>query len=103
MGPNRVWSPGDILSPYRKLAGPGQQLSHVNQQADTVRMVTALRWPQERMQTVGEAISAVLVTGPMSTPVRLLTELIEQAEDESANVEKDRAGSPQPGRWRGGE
>lgn len=35
MGPNRVWSPGDILSPYRKLAGPGQQLSHVTQQADS--------------------------------------------------------------------
>ena len=44
------------------------------------------------MQTVGEVISAVLVTGPMSTPVRLLTELIEQPKDESANVEKDRAG-----------
>ena len=82
MGPNRVWSPGDILSPYRKLAGPGQQLSHVNQQADTVRMATARRCSQEHMQTAGEVISAVLVSGPMSTPVRLLTELKEQPEDE---------------------
>ncbi|KAG5197995.1 hypothetical protein JEQ12_007685 [Ovis aries] len=33
----------------------------------------------------------------MSMPTRLLTELTEQPEDESANVGKDRVGSPQPG------
>ena len=55
-------------------------------------MATALCWSQERMQTVGEAISAVLVTGPMSTPIRLLTELTEQPEDESANVERTEQG-----------
>ena len=53
------------------------------------------------MQTVGEVISAVLVSGPMSSPSRLLTELTEQPEDKSANVGKDRAGSPQPGSWGG--
>ena len=82
MGPNRVWSPGDILSPYRKLAGPGQQLSHVTQQADGCQDGQAHRWSQEHMQTVGEAISAVFVTGPMSMSARLLTELTEQPEDE---------------------
>ena len=46
------------------------------------RMATARRWPQECMQTVGEAISAVLISGPMSMPTRLLTELTEQPEDE---------------------
>ena len=55
-------------------------------------MATAGRWSQEHMQTVGEVISAVLVTGPMSTPVRLLTELTEQPEDESANVERTEQG-----------
>ena len=57
-----------------------------------VRMATARRWSQEHMQTVGEAISAVFVTGPTSTPVRLLTELTEQPEDESANVERTEQG-----------
>ena len=66
-------------------------------------MATASRWSQVHTQTVGEVIDAVLVTGPMRVPVKLLTELIEQPEDESVNVEKDRAGSPQPGRWAGGE
>ena len=47
-----------------------------------VRMATARRWSQEHMQTVGEAISAVFVTGPMSMSARLLTELTEQPEDE---------------------
>ena len=55
-------------------------------------MATASRSSQVHTQTVGEVIDAVLVTGPTRVPVTLLTELIEQPEDESADVEKDRAG-----------
>ena len=90
MGPNRVWSTGHwILSPYRKLVGPVQQLNHINQQVDGGQDGHSQSLVSDAY-TVGEFISAVLLAGPVRMPVKLLTEPIEQPEDESATVEKDR-------------
>ena len=88
MGPNRIWSTGDILRPYRNLVDPVHQFGHINQQVDECQDDHS-QSPVQAANGVGELIAAVHSPGLLGLAPELLIELVELPEDQSTKVEEN--------------
>ena len=88
MGPNRIWSTGDILRPYRNLVDPVHQFGHINQQVDECQDDHS-QSPVQAANGVGELIAAVHNPGLLGLAPELLIELVELPEDQSTKVEEN--------------
>lgn len=73
-------------SPYRNLAGPVHQVSHVNQQVDRCWDGHSQSLVSE-VHVVGEPADAAHITGLLGLSAKLLIELVEWPEDQSADIE----------------
>ena len=84
-----VRNPGLVLSPYRNLASPVHQVRRVNQQVDGCQEGHSQSLVPEAHVMV-EPIDAAHITGPVGLSAKLLIELVERPEDQSADIEEDR-------------
>ena len=83
-----VRNPGLVLSPYRNLASPVPQVSRVNQQVDGCQDGHSQSLVPEA-HVIVEPIDAAHITGPVGLSAKLLIELVERPEDQSADIEED--------------
>ena len=83
-----IGSIGLTPSPYRNLASPVHHVSHVNQQVGGCQDGHS-QFPVPEAQVVGEPTDAAHITGPLELSAKLLIELVECPEDQSADIEED--------------
>ena len=77
-----------ILSSYRNLVGPVYQVSHVYQQVESCQNGHS-QFLIPGANVIGEPIDTVHVIGSLGLPTKLLIELVERPEDQSADIEED--------------
>ena len=81
--------------PNKDPAGPVHQVGHVNQQVDRCQDGYNQSLVPDAHQ-VGELMVAAHITGPLGLATKILVELVEQPEDQSAGIEEDgEQGQPQ--------